>query len=85
MCSAAAAGNLVRLRSYHMAGADLSQADVSGRTALHLAAVHGQAAVVQFLLDHGAETNVSDKLGMTAKDVANPECLRLLNAENSSK
>ncbi|XP_016840542.1 L-asparaginase 1 isoform X1 [Nasonia vitripennis] len=84
MCSAAAAGNLARLRSYHLAGADLSQADVSGRTALHLAAEHGQSAVVQFLLEHGAETKASDKLGMTAKDVANPECLRLLNGENGS-
>lgn len=81
MCAAAAAGSLTRIRSYHLAGADLSQPDVSGRTALHLAALHGHVALVQFLLGHGVEVGLADMLGQTAADVAarsSPECRKLL-------
>lgn len=36
LCLAAARGSVVRLQSYKLAGADLSQVDSCGRTALHV-------------------------------------------------
>ena len=79
MCSAAAAGNLTRLRSYHLAGVDLSQGDASGRTPLHLAALHSHPTIIDFLLQNGAEIEARDMLGKTASDVAkSPECKKLL-------
>lgn len=55
LCSAAARGIIKRLQSYQIAGADLSQPDISGRTALHLAALHGHIDVVQYLLKNHVE------------------------------
>ncbi|XP_012275833.1 L-asparaginase [Orussus abietinus] len=82
MCSAAAAGNLKRLRSYHLAGADLSQEDTSGRTALHLAVLHDHVQVAQFLLDHCADPQATDMVGHTPFDLAelakSDECAKLL-------
>jgi lysophospholipase len=70
MCCAAVRGNLARLRSYHLAGADLAQSDVSGRTALHLAGLHGHWEAVHFLVEHGAESNGRDILGQAARNVS---------------
>ncbi|XP_058808958.1 L-asparaginase 1-like isoform X2 [Phymastichus coffea] len=78
MCAAAAAGNLTRLRSYHAVGADLSQADISGRTALHLACLHGHPQLVQFLLENGVEARCRDLLGQSALDIASNEACRNL-------
>lgn len=39
LCGAASRGSLKRLESYRMAGADLSQPDPSGRTALHVVSI----------------------------------------------
>ncbi|PNF24025.1 L-asparaginase [Cryptotermes secundus] len=41
LCSAAAKGSLKRLQSFQFAGADLSQPDFSGNTALHIIYVEG--------------------------------------------
>lgn len=60
MCAAAASGNVKRLESYLIAGADLSQQDLSGRTALHLAALHNKPQAVKFLLTHGADPRCLD-------------------------
>jgi len=37
----------------------------SGSTALHGAVVSGQASIVQFLIDHGAQVDAKTKLGWT--------------------
>lgn len=42
LCKAAANGNVNRLKSMLKAGADLTQPDISNRTALHLAVQHGK-------------------------------------------
>ncbi|XP_033216963.1 L-asparaginase 1-like isoform X2 [Belonocnema kinseyi] len=65
LCMASAAGNLMRLKSYQLAGADLTVADISGRTPLHLAALHNQPKCVEFLLENGADKNAKDMLGNT--------------------
>jgi len=70
MCAAASAGNAKRLRSYLLAGADLSQKDASGRTPLHFTALHNRTEATRFLLDHGADLCCVDMLGQTAADLA---------------
>ncbi|XP_034176764.1 L-asparaginase isoform X1 [Osmia lignaria lignaria] len=70
MCAAAAVGNVKRLESYHLANADLSQKDFSGRTPLHLAALHNKVQAVKFLLEHGAETGSVDKINQSPYNLA---------------
>lgn len=82
LCSIASRGVLSRLESYRLAGADLSQPDPSGRTALHLACLHGHMKVVHYLLKHQVELNEVDMLGLTAYHYAirggNEEIAKLL-------
>lgn len=70
LCSAAARNLLHRLESYRIAGADLSQGDPSGRTALHVAAMYGNLDVVRYLVKNYAEVNAVDYLGLTPLDYA---------------
>lgn len=54
-------------------GADVNAvetADAGGSTALHIAAGKGADRIVQALLEHGAKTDIKDKQGRTALDVA---------------
>ncbi len=44
---------------------DDADADVGGDTALHLAAYHGRTAIVEMLLQSGAEPNMSMRNGRT--------------------
>ncbi|GAB1862729.1 asparaginase [Camponotus japonicus] len=78
MCAAASVGNTKRLQSYLLAGADLSQKDVSGRTPLHFAALHNHPETIEFLLEHGADPHCLDMLGQTAAELA--ETVRAENA-----
>ncbi|XP_033323829.2 L-asparaginase isoform X1 [Megalopta genalis] len=70
MCVAAAVGNVKRLKSYHIANADLSQIEFSGRTPLHYAALHNKPQVIKFLLEHRVNTDCKDKIGQTPLDLA---------------
>lgn len=69
LCGAAARGLIKRLESYRLAGVDLSLQDASGRSSLHLAALHGHIAVVDYLLSHDVEW-LHDQLGLTPLDYA---------------
>jgi len=42
----------------------------SGSTALHAAVVSGQAGIVKFLIDRGAQVDARTKIGWTALDMA---------------
>jgi ankyrin repeat protein len=53
------------------AGSDVNAAGEHGWTALHGAAYKGVDAVVQFLVDHGARTEVFDNYGQTPLSIAN--------------
>lgn len=65
LVSAAAADNVERLKSYHIAGADLSCADPCGRTALHAACTVGSEECVRFLLEAGVPTTTRDRTDLT--------------------
>ncbi|XP_072748637.1 L-asparaginase 1 isoform X2 [Anoplolepis gracilipes] len=84
MCAAATAGNTKRLQSFLLAGADLSQKDVSERTPLHFAALHNRTEAIEFLLDHAADPNCVDMLGQTAAELAEAvqatDAMRLLGS-----
>lgn len=71
LCAAAARGNILRLKSYQLAGTDLFQADISGRTALHVAALHGHVSTIKYLLPFAGNINKTDHLGLTALEYAN--------------
>ena len=49
---------------------DLDLRDKNSRSALHLAALHGQESIVQLLLDSGANVNAQDRSGDSALSVA---------------
>ncbi|XP_055589321.1 L-asparaginase isoform X2 [Uranotaenia lowii] len=70
LCNAAARNLLNRLESYRIAGADLTQEDSSGRTALHVAAMYGNLEITQYLIKNYAEINAVDYLGLTSLDYA---------------
>jgi ankyrin repeat protein len=46
-------------------GADVNGSDSAGDTALHSAAALGYDAVIQCLVDHGAQPNAKNKRGLT--------------------
>lgn len=69
ICGAAARGLIKRLESYRLAGVDLSLQDASGRTALHMAALHGHIHAIDYLLSHDVEWT-HDFLGLTPLDYA---------------
>jgi lysophospholipase len=69
LAGAAARGLIKRLDSYRLAGVDLSLQDASGRSALHMAALHGHVGVVDYLLGQDVEWSL-DMLGLSPMDYA---------------
>lgn len=70
LCSVAARGFVKRFESYRLANANFSQPDPSGRTALHIACLHGHLDLVKYLLKNSVETHLLDALGLSALDYA---------------
>jgi hypothetical protein len=61
----------------------------SGRTALHFAAMNENAAMIQMLIDHGADPCIRDGMGCIARDYTREssfayEILRCAEVETSS-
>lgn len=88
LCSAAARNSILRLQSYKLTDCDLSQSDSTGRTALHVACIHGHRDSIEFLLKCGVEVNALDMLQLTPIDYAKranrTDILHLLQLENGS-
>ncbi|XP_071447602.1 L-asparaginase [Hetaerina americana] len=70
LCEAASHGDLMRLNSYKIAGGDLRQPDHSGRTALHMAMLHGHEECVRYLAQEGCDRTAKDIMGLTPEDYA---------------
>ncbi len=51
-------------------GADVNAADHAGETPLHIAARRGELSCAQVLLHHGARSDIRDRDGQTALDLA---------------
>src|SRR5687767_8478753 len=68
--TAAFEGELDVVRSLVLGGINPNVANEHGDTAVMLASENGYDAIVEFLLDHGAEINAKDKDGDTALDIA---------------
>ncbi|XP_017074565.1 L-asparaginase 1 [Drosophila eugracilis] len=63
-------GKIKRLESFRVAGANLTLADRTGRTALHYACQLGNHEVVEYLLPHYDNPYIKDELGMAPIDYA---------------
>lgn len=63
-------GKIKRLESFRLAGANLTLADRTGRTALHYACQLGNHEVVDYLLPHYENPYIKDELGMSPIDYA---------------
>jgi len=67
---AADRGDIGKIQSLILSGADVNAAAQNGLSALHLAAVKGHKPVIEFLLAKGADMNANDKDGMTPLHLA---------------
>lgn len=65
LVTAAAADNVRRIKSYQLAGVDLSLQDPCGRTALHAACTVGSEEGVRLLLSAGVTTDEMDRTDLT--------------------
>jgi ankyrin repeat protein len=63
--------NIEALKKLLEWGNDINAANEHGQTALHAAAFAAAHEAVQFLVDHGARTDLKDSMGRTPLDVAN--------------
>lgn len=63
-------GKVKRLESFRLAGADVTLADRTGRTALHYACQLGIHEVVEYLLPYYKNPLLKDELGMSPMDYA---------------
>jgi ankyrin repeat protein len=74
--------NLEKVRALLKAGADAKAANRYGMTALHLAAVNGDAAMIRELIDAGADVNAvlpeGETVLMTAARTGNAASVKLL-------
>ncbi|KAB8227999.1 ankyrin repeat-containing domain protein [Aspergillus alliaceus] len=68
---AAAAGDVAGIQTEYLKNNTvLTAKDSAGRTALHLAALHSHANVLELLLDYGSDTSAQDNQGQTALHIA---------------
>lgn len=56
LCNYAAEGQVEQISLYHLGGADVFVGDYDQRTAIHIAASHGQQSVLRLLIDIAMES-----------------------------
>ena len=81
LISAAAQGELERIRELVFQGVNLESSDYDGRTPLHLAAVNGHVNVVKYLVEYGVDKVVKDRWNNTPYDEANKIRTGFIEAE----
>ena len=81
LISAAAQGELERIKELFLQGVNLESSDYDGRTSLHLASANGHFEVVKYLLDLGLDKTMKDRWNNTAYDDANKIRTGFIEAE----
>uniref|UniRef100_A0A7S4UJM5 Protein kinase domain-containing protein n=1 Tax=Alexandrium monilatum TaxID=311494 RepID=A0A7S4UJM5_9DINO len=81
LCYAAASGDAGELRRLLKSGADANMRDFDERSALHVAASHGQLECVKALLEHRADPNAPDLGGVTPLSAAQRHGFRAVEKE----
>ena len=81
LISAAAQGDLERIKELDLQGVNLESSDYDGRTPLHLAAVNGHVEVVRYLVEYGVDKEVKDRWNNTPYDEANKIRTGFIEAE----
>ena len=64
-CNCSGSCHHLVLQSFELQGLDLEAADHKGRTALHYAVMQGDVALLQMLLEAGADANAKDSFAST--------------------
>lgn len=84
LCMAASKGDVTRLKSYALAGVNLTERDPCGRSALHAATESRNTATVQWLLSNGVSASEENNLGQTplqiAKLLKNQDLIEILSS-----
>ena len=81
LISAAAQGDLERIKELDLQGVNLESSDYDGRTPLHLAAVNGHVEVVKYLVECVVDKEVKDRWDNTPYDEANKIRTGFIEAE----
>lgn len=84
LISAAAEGNVERIKRLVSQGVNLESGDYDGRTSLHLAAANGRVEVVKYLVASGVNKEMKDRWDNTPYDEANKIRTGILPSEDKS-
>lgn len=74
LCYASRLGALENVKCLIEAGAVLNQKSLAGNTALHIAVQHGQPLILQLLLHHKADLNITNDSDLTPLQLAAKIC-----------
>ena len=89
LIEAAEKNDILGVKMWLMAGADINAKDKWGNTALMLASRYGHTDIVKMLIEAGANVNVKDKNGNTAlelaKDKGHTKIIELLKEAGAKK
>ena len=84
LITAAAEGNVERIKGLVLQGVDLTSSDYDGRTSLHLAAANGHIETVKYLVERGVNKEMKDRWDNTPYDEANKIRTAIISPEEKS-